>query len=196
MPLPTSKSFGHSLRARRQELRLTLVALARRSGVSAAMLSEVERDRKSPSIRVACKIAEGLRCAVSELLTEDVPRGVTIEGRRERRRLVDPATGIERHALAPRLLARGIEVVWYVVPRGRSSGRFARGRPGRIAHATVVKGVLESITPDQRYRLRPGDSITYPAGVEHEFRNVGRGACEFLLVIDASREGGSSAQRQ
>ncbi len=29
--------------------------------------------------------------------------------------------------------------------------------------------------------------MTYHADIKHEFRNPGRGACEFFLVIDASQ---------
>jgi transcriptional regulator with XRE-family HTH domain len=187
--------FGRRMHARRETLGLTLTTLSSRSGVSAAMLSEVERGRKSPTLRVATQIAEGLRCAVSDLLVEDavemppdsVAKSILVESRRERRKLVDAATGIERQVLAPRLLHHGIEVVWYVVPPGKASELFAGHRRGVVAHATIVRGMLDSITPIGRHRLRPGDSITYPAELEHSFRNPGRTPCEFLLVIDGSR---------
>lgn len=152
------------------------------------MLSEVERNRKSPSLRVASRIAEGLECAVSDLLSQDLSGGITIQARRQRRRLVDPSSGIERHVLAPRLLSHGIELVWYVVPKGSSSGQFPPHRAGVVAHVTIVKGELESKTPRRRYRLRAGDSMTYPAGVAHEFKNAGSATCEFVLIVDASRQ--------
>lgn len=166
--------------------RSTLQQLAVRSGVSTAMLSEVERGRKSPTIRVAAQIAEGLGCAVSELLDDPPATQLAVLRRRERRRLIEQGTGIERHLLAPHLLAHGIEVVWYVVPKGRSSGSFPPQRHGVLAHATIVKGELESIAGKERIVLRAGDSINYSADITHEFRNVGRGVCEFFLVIDGS----------
>jgi transcriptional regulator with XRE-family HTH domain len=187
MPRAPDTSFGHRLRERRKGLGLTLTAVAARSGVSAAMLSEVERGRKSPTLRVASQIAEGLACALSDLLVGSEGEGIVIQPRRERRRLIDSATGIQRHVLAPRLLRHGVEVVWYVVPEGQASEEFPGHRRGVIAHATIVRGVLESTTPRGRHRLRAGDSVTYPSGVAHRFRNAGRGVCEFLLVVDASR---------
>src|SRR5215208_1843138 len=95
--------FDETIRARRQQLGLTLQQLARRSGVSAAMLSEVERGQKSPTLRVAAQIAEGLECAVSDLLDEELGSRLVVQRRRERRRLVEKGSGIERHLLAPPL---------------------------------------------------------------------------------------------
>jgi len=186
MSRASDTTLGHKLRSRRERMGLTLTALAARSGVSAAMLSEVKRDRKSPTLRVATQIAEGLGCAVSDLLVECEGDGVVIQKRRQRRQLVDSSTGIERQVLAPRLLRHGVEVVWYVVPEGQTSEQFPGHRRGVVAHATIVRGVLESTTPLGRQMLRAGDSMTYPSGMAHRFRNAGRGVCEFLLVVDAS----------
>ncbi len=51
-------------------LSLTLEALAERAGVSRAMISDIERDVKNPTIKVLSQIAEGLKCTVSSLLGE------------------------------------------------------------------------------------------------------------------------------
>jgi transcriptional regulator with XRE-family HTH domain len=184
--------FEQAIRARRQQLGLTLQQLAGRSGVSAAMLSEVERGQKSPTLRVAAQIAEGLECAVSDLLDEQPTTRLVVQRRRERRGLVERESGIERHLLAPPLLAHGIEVVWYIVPRGRASGLLPPQRQGVLVHATIVTGALESIAGTERVVLRAGDSLNYAGDMQHEFRNAGRGTCEFFLVVDASHVARSS----
>lgn len=185
---PTSSaiamSFESAVRDRRRALGLTLQQLAARSGVSAAMLSEVERGRKSPTLRVAAQIADGLELAVSELLDGEPAPRMHVRRRAERRRLVDRHSAIERHLLAPALLANGIEVVWYVVPPASESGTFAPQQHGALSHATVVRGTAEFDAEGQRIVLKAGDSIEFPGNIEHEFRNPGRTACEFLLVVD------------
>src|SRR5262245_18160613 len=112
-PSPAS-NFAGAVAQRRHAARLTLAELARRSGVSRAMLSEVERGRKSPTIRDACRIAEVLQCTVSELLREPAPTRLAIVRRRERRRLTDRSARVERYVLSDVMTARGLEVVWYV----------------------------------------------------------------------------------
>ncbi|MEO7962625.1 MAG: XRE family transcriptional regulator [Gemmatimonadaceae bacterium] len=180
-------SFEHAVRARRQSLGLSLQQLAERSGVSAGMLSEVERGRKSPTLRVASQIAEGLEVAVSELLDGEPAPRMRVRRRAERRRLIDEKSAIERHLLAPTLLANGIEVVWYVVPPGSESGTFAPQHNGVLSHATVVRGTIEFDAEGEQAVLRAGDSIDFPGDITHAFRNSGRGPCEFLLVVDTRR---------
>ena len=50
--------IGEAIKSRRQGKGLTLDGLAGRSGVSRAMLSEIERGVKNPTIRVVCQIAD------------------------------------------------------------------------------------------------------------------------------------------
>lgn len=178
-------AFHDAVAARRLRLGLTLQQLARQCGVSAAMLSEVERGRKSPTLRVASQIAEGLGCPISALLDEEATPQFAVQRRAERRSIVDKATGIERQSLSPALLRHGIEVVWYVVPPGRASGTFPAQKNGVVGHLTVVSGTLECTEPSNTVRLGPGDSLDYPGDTRHAFRNPGSRPCEFFLVLSA-----------
>src|SRR4051812_33336787 len=104
--------LGQAIRDRRGALELTLEALAARAQVSRAMLSAIERGARNPTIKVLCQIAEGLHCSVSQLIGEQVaaePDDLTVVRTGERRRLIDPQSGVERHGLAPSFLRRGIE---------------------------------------------------------------------------------------
>jgi len=185
--------FSDAVTGRRLRLGLTLQQLATRSGVSAAMLSEVERGRKSPTLRVASQIAEGLGCPISALLDEEVAPRLTVRRRSERTAIIDKATGIERQSLSPSLLSHGMEAVWYVVPPGSASGTFRAQGAGVVGHLTVVKGSLECSAPSTRVRLGPGDSLDYPGDIRHAFRNPGRRPCEFILVQSTrSRAQGAS----
>ena len=59
------------MHALRDAMGLSLRDLAERSGVSAPMLSQVERGETSPTIAVAAKIAAGLDLTLSQLLRLD-----------------------------------------------------------------------------------------------------------------------------
>lgn len=182
--------LGGMIRARRGALGLTLDGLAGRSGVSRAMLSEIERGAKNPTIRIVCQIAEGLGMTVSELIGE-VPAPAnaapTIVQRGERRTLVDPRSGAERQSLSPAFQARGVEVLWYAIPPGAGTGAFPPHRPGVVEHITVVRGRLRCAIGARAVDLGEGDSIFFAADLPHGFDNPGPEACEYLLIID-SRE--------
>src|ERR1051325_10750391 len=81
---------GRRVRALREARGLSLRDLADRSGVSAPMLSQVERGDTSPTLAVAKKIAAGLDLTLSQLLRLDEDRHAVIvragTGRTRRRR--------------------------------------------------------------------------------------------------------------
>ena len=62
---------------------LSLRDLAERSGVSAPMLSQVEREETSPTLAVAAKIAAGLELTLSQLLRLDEGEHVVDQPRRQ-----------------------------------------------------------------------------------------------------------------
>src|SRR6187431_2018492 len=75
---PEPLVVGPRIRALREAMDLSLRDLADRSGVSAPMLSQVERGETSPTLAVATKIAAGLELSLSQLLRLDEGDGVTV----------------------------------------------------------------------------------------------------------------------
>src|SRR5687767_8421801 len=71
-------SVGNRVRALREAMSLSLRDLAARAGVSAPMLSQVERGETSPTLAVAAKIASGLDLTLSQLLRLDETTHVTV----------------------------------------------------------------------------------------------------------------------
>ncbi|HEU4980068.1 MAG TPA: helix-turn-helix transcriptional regulator, partial [Solirubrobacterales bacterium] len=67
----SSGALGERSRSLREGMDLSLRDLAERSGVSAPMLSQVERGETSPTLAVAEKIAAGLELSLSQLLRLD-----------------------------------------------------------------------------------------------------------------------------
>src|SRR5262249_34476269 len=74
------------VRALREAAGLSLRELADRSGVSAPMLSQVERGETSPTLTVAARVAAGLELRLSQLLRLDEDGAVTVVRSSGRRR--------------------------------------------------------------------------------------------------------------
>jgi transcriptional regulator with XRE-family HTH domain len=186
---PTSE-IGRNIRARRQRLGLSLEALAKRSGVSSTMLSEVERSVKNPTVKLAYQIAKALSCTLTDLLDERPVTPVTVIRADQRRTLVDPQSGVARHGLRTELLSSGLEVVWYELPAGTSAGEMEPNRPGVTEHVSVLKGTLSLKLGEETYELNEGDSVSYAAHTTMEYRNDSDSACEILLLSDSSQVAG------
>ena len=58
-------SIGQDIRNRRKELKLTQKEAGRRAGVSQPRISDIERDRKSPTLKTLSKIAKVLQARLS-----------------------------------------------------------------------------------------------------------------------------------
>ncbi|HVS16572.1 MAG TPA: XRE family transcriptional regulator [Thermoanaerobaculia bacterium] len=179
--------IGANVRRRRRALGLTLEQLAAASGVSPAMLSEVERSVKNPTVKLAYQVARALGCSLTDLLEDEEAEAPAVVRAADRRTLLDPETGVERHGLSPELLRRGLELVWYAIPPGRSAGEMAANRRGIVEHVTVVQGTLTLVLGGRPTRLAKGDGITYRPQTTVEYRNAGRSPCAFILLSDSTQ---------
>ena len=115
--------IGRRIHALRDAMELSLRDLAQRSGVSAPMLSQVERGETSPTLAVAERIAKGLDLRLSQLLRLDEGGQVAIV-RSDERRLgtSDPASGHIAEILTPPLPGQRAELSRHVLSGGASTG--------------------------------------------------------------------------
>lgn len=81
----SAATVGPRVKALRDAMGFSLRDLAERSGVSAPMLSQVERGETSPTLAVAEKIAAGLELTLSQLLRLDEGQHVSVSRAGERR---------------------------------------------------------------------------------------------------------------
>lgn len=180
---------GPLLKQARSNARLTQGQLAERSGVSKAMLSQIESGKKNPTIRVLYQVARGLECTVSELLELPRPQRIDVVRAGDAQTLVDAENGLERRLLAPSMVARGLQVLRLACGPGCGTGPFPPEAPDVVKHATVIRGRVLVRVGDQQVELGAGDSVTFPADEPHEAVNVGDEPVEVLHIIDYGARG-------
>src|SRR4051812_50076890 len=116
---PTIAAVGPRVKALREAMDLSLRELAERSGVSAPMLSQVERGETSPTLQVASKIASGLELRLSQLLRLDEEGMVSVVRSGEGRR--GGAGGHAYEGLTPPLPGLRAEGTRHILPAGAPS---------------------------------------------------------------------------
>ena len=184
-PLP-SAGRPCAIRALREAMGLSLRDLAERSGVSAPMLSQVERGETSPTLAVAEKIAAGLELTLSQLLRLDEGEHVAVSRAGERRRYERGGHRFEE--LTPPLPGQRADVSLHTLRAGATTG--GRGdppihEPGSRETAVVLTGVLALVVDGDPPRAARGDSVTFDADLPHHFENDGEEPARFLAVIAA-----------
>jgi transcriptional regulator with XRE-family HTH domain len=181
----SGERLGAWVRELRRERRMTLDALAERSGVSRAMISKVERGEKNPTLVVAAKLAEGFGITLSQLVGMEERREVVVVPKERRMVMRDPETGFERQLLSPTFGKRGVEFIRNVVPEGSTSGDFPPHKRGVQEYVVVEKGRLRATLGGEEVVLEEGDALYFEADVTHRFDNAGEGECSYYLVIDS-----------
>ncbi len=183
---PGGTAVGGRIKALREAMGLSLRDLAERSGVSAPMLSQVERGETSPTLVVAEKIAAGLELTLSQLLRLDEGEHVSVSRAGERRRYERGGHSFEE--LTPPLPGQRADVSLHTLKAGATTGGPddpPMHEPGSRETAVVLTGVVALIVDGTRHELRTGDSVTFDADLPHHFENEGEEQARFLAVIAA-----------
>ena len=178
--------MGVRVRALRDSMGLSLRDLAERSGVSAPMLSQVERGETSPTLAVAGKIAGGLELSLSQLLRLDEGAHVVVMRAAERRTRTLRGHRVEE--ITPPLPGQRADVSLHSLDPGAATGGPDDPpihEPGSRETAIVLDGTLTLVVDGDPQELRRGDSVTFDADLPHHFSNQGKGACQFLAVVAA-----------
>lgn len=178
---------ANNLQRLRSKRHLSMDALARLTGVSRAMLAQIESGRSVPSIKVLCKIARGLKVSVAAFLDDRAFEGVAVLPAQQSKRLVSASGAFVSRALFPFDLARQTE--FYEVRLSALSEEVSEGHgPGVQENLVVAQGVLEVSLNEERYLLSTGDSILFYADQPHRYRNPADSeAVAFLVVTHPER---------
>ncbi len=191
-PAPTpSKStdpFNPPLGARVKDLRGTrgwsLDALAKASGVSRSMLSQIERDQANPTVAVTLRIARAFAMSLGDLLQmEGVTSAVTVIRADDHAYHYRSDKDCRIRTLSPLNLEKDVEI--YEI--GLEPGGALRSAPhfrGTQEFLTVLKGQVRVESAADAEELATGDSASYRADVPHAIVNAGKGtALAYLIVI-------------
>lgn len=192
LPVPehTSEilSIGPRVKALRESGGLSLRDLAERSGVSAPMLSQVEREETSPTLAVASRIATGLDLRLSQLLRLDEGGSVTVVRAGERRGGGSARRGHRFEVLTPPLPGQRAELSRHVLAAGAKTGGPGdppMHEPGSREIALVEQGPVVLHIDGELHALDSGDTVTFDADLPHHFENPGPGEAAILAVLSA-----------
>jgi len=181
---PPVPSVGPRVRALREAMELSLRDLADRSGVSAPMLSQVERGETSPTLSVATRIAAGLDLTLSQLLRLDESGSVSVVRAGEGRA---GATGGHRYEiLTPPLPGQRAELTRHTLAPAAFTGGPGdppRHEPGARETALVEAGTVSLHIDGERHELAAGDCVTFDADLPHHFENPGKEDAVLLAVL-------------
>jgi len=190
---PTTEStdlapvVGGNLRRLRTRRGLSLERLAQISGVSRAMLGQIELGQSAPTINVLWKIARALEVTFSALISARTQSGALVLRASESKILTSKDRSFSSRALFPFDEPRRVE--FYELRLAAGSVEEADAHPpGTSENLVVTAGTLEIDVAGDTHRLETGDSILFEADTPHAYRNPGRVEAVMHLVMTYAEE--------
>ena len=181
-----NQRLGERLSELRAKRRLSLDALAKKSGVSRSMISLIERGESSPTAVLLDKLAAGLGTSLGALFdapaeTEKVAPG-PVARRKEQPLWQDPESGYLRRNVTPPGVPQPMQIVEVHFPPGRRVA-FENARNVRMDQQVwVLEGVMDITLGKVRHRLREGDCLAMQVDSPILFHNPTRKPARYVVV--------------
>lgn len=174
---------GANLRRLRGERGLSLEGLAKISGVSRAMLGQIELGHSAPTINVLWKIARALDLPFSALIAAPKAAGGTrILQAAKTKRLTSHDGSFSSRALFPFDEPRRVEFYELVLTKGGVENADPHP-PGTRENLVVTRGTVEIVVGTEVHKLGTGDAILFEADRPHAYKNTGDGDATMYLVM-------------
>lgn len=203
--------IGRRLAELRRDRGVRVTDLAREVGVSAALISQIERSRSRPSVSTLFALAKALEVPVDAFFREQhepeqaspEPSGESSYGlppqearyvvRRDDRAAIDIEGGVRWERLTPTTL-RDLDFLELVY------GPHAESHPALYTHpgtemVLMTTGRLDIYVGFERYRLKAGDSMHFPSSMPHRYVNPTATTSRAVTVIVYDEAGAADPER-
>lgn len=160
---------------------LTLEKAAELTGVSKAMLGQIERNESTPTVSTLWKIATGLRVSFSSLMKGD-ERKVTTVCLEDVEPVINENGKYKVFSLFPFEPGKQFELFTVVLDASYSYEAEAH-LPGIEEYIVVQKGKLDVVVNGEKYSLKEGEAIHFLADVPHTYCNETEEVTHFMVMI-------------
>lgn len=173
----------HDLRAARG---MKLVELGQHTGMSAAMLSKIERGRLVPTLPTLMRIALVFSVGLDYFFSDERKRHAFAIVRKQGRIRLPSAMSktavpyqfesLDYQALEPRLNA------FLATFQSVDPARLPTHTHDGVEFIYLISGKLELTWHGEAHTLEAGDSVYFDARVAHGYRRIGRDECVGVVV--------------
>jgi transcriptional regulator with XRE-family HTH domain len=182
-------AIGQNVKSLREAMGYTLQDLAEYTGLSRALLTQIENEHVSPPISTLIKIANALQSDVSFFFQDRGQQEKTVVVRSDER-LLSPRRqvkgklelGYTYEALAHKKAFKRMEPFLVTFDPKPAEDVIQLSHEGEEFHF-LLSGQLEFSSQEQTIVLNPGDSIYFDSEQLHGFRALGGEQAQALVVV-------------
>jgi DNA-binding XRE family transcriptional regulator/mannose-6-phosphate isomerase-like protein (cupin superfamily) len=185
--------IGPRLRAQRERLGLSLREIARRLGVSASLISQIERDKVNPSVSTLYALVRELGLTMGDLFSSGgsvfvstarwAPAGSGPVVTPATRAVINLASGVtwERLTSASDPSVEFLHLIY--APGGESCPEDSLMRHSGKEYGYVISGRLGVQIGFDRFDLGSGDSISFDSSAPHRLWAIGDRPTEAIWAV-------------
>ena len=174
--------IGGRLSSLRKRMKMTLDALASKSGVSKSILSEIERDMSNPTVATISRIAKALDQNLSDFFSKiEIEKPSIVESYKE-----IPSIASKDGLCNLKILGAGETVnwlQWYILilkPKGILESN-SHGQK-TFENLTVIEGEVEVIISGEKEKIKKGDTYRFQTNKVHIIKNKSKSRAEVLMI--------------
>ncbi|MBA4350973.1 MAG: XRE family transcriptional regulator [Rhodobacter sp.] len=171
-----------SLREARKARGLSLDAVAKLSGVSRSMVSQIERGESSPTVATLWNLTQALQVDFAGLLEGKPAPGIEVT-RASAAPVIARSAGVRIRILSPAEAVGEHEVYDLAFEAGAALISDAHSA-GCREHLTVIEGEMTVTSGEEDELLGPGDTARYAADRPHAIR--AKGKARAILIVQGS----------
>lgn len=170
-----------NLKELRTQRNLTLGQLSKLSGISKAMLSDLEKGGCNPTINTLWKLAKGLNVPYTRLM-EGIEEEATVVRKDARTMLHSESKAYRVYCCFQSTPVRNFEL-FYAELDPHSSNTTTPGHPARSQeYVYIIQGELTLDTALGRFTLSQGDTLMFDAARPHTYVNEQDTLLSFLVI--------------
>ena len=172
---------ANNLKRIREEMKLSLEKLAELTGVSKAMLRQIETGESSPTINTIWKIASGLKIPYTAIMSMPQPDTLVVT-KEDAPSQIDDEGKYKVYSIFPLEEGRRFEIYMTEIEKGSLYCASAHGERTQ-EFITVFDGEVVMTVGEEEYRLKAGDSMRFKADRMHAYHNVSDKLARISMVI-------------
>ncbi|GAA0076664.1 helix-turn-helix domain-containing protein [Clostridium sp. CTA-5] len=173
--------IGNKLKDIRNKRSLSLDEVAKLTGVSKAMLGQIERGQSNPTVSTLWKIATGLKVSFSLFINEDQD-DLKVIHQNDISPILEDDNRMRLYPIFPFDVNKGFEIFTIELELGCNHISTPHN-DGVEEYIIVTEGQLEINIDDKKFILKKGDSIRFMANKPHVYKNVNQGKSVFQNII-------------
>ncbi|MBU3105457.1 helix-turn-helix domain-containing protein [Clostridium gasigenes] len=173
--------IGNKLKSIRNERNLSLDEVAKLTGVSKAMLGQIERAQSNPTVSTLWKISTGLKVSFSFFVDENQD-DLKVIYQNDINPIIEENNRMKLYPIFPFDSNKGFEI--FTIELGPGCNHISTPHnDGVEEYIIVTEGQIEITINDKKFILQKGNSIRFMANKPHSYKNINQDISVFQNII-------------